>query len=415
MTRRKRRRRRLERPLSSQGGAALRYSGIPEKARTAGNGSAAIQGRLQRSKPRGDLFRLCRWSVQSGRVQGKRRVASAFSCASRRSASAELGCAKTIIETAGAARLPTAARRCGSRETAQLLSRRARRRRDVRAWHRDGAASDSGESGFLVPDRARPRACRAAGRCISLAMSSWRRVCRSSSGAAFQTISCSTWRLAASFGSPRILEQQVRRMLADKRSEALVDNFAEQWLYLRNLAAVTPDPKLFPDFDDNLRQAFRRETSLFFESIKNEDRSVLDLLNANYTFVNERLAHHYGIPNVYGTHFRRVTLPEDSHAAGPPRPGKHSDRDVVRQPDVARSAGQMGPGEPARHASASASAERTASEGEQARRRKGALRSGANGGASCEPGLRVLPFGDGSDRTVGREFRRDRPLADHRR
>jgi Protein of unknown function (DUF1592)/Protein of unknown function (DUF1588)/Protein of unknown function (DUF1585)/Protein of unknown function (DUF1595)/Protein of unknown function (DUF1587) len=114
----------------------------------------------------------------------------------------------------------------------------------------------------------------------------------------------------------RTLEQQVRRMLADKRSTALVDNFGEQWLYLRNLAAQSPDPKLFPDFDDNLRQAFHRETWLFFESIKNEDRSIFDLLNADYTFVNERLAYHYGIPNVYGTHFRRVTLPESTHRRG---------------------------------------------------------------------------------------------------
>jgi Protein of unknown function (DUF1592)/Protein of unknown function (DUF1588)/Protein of unknown function (DUF1585)/Protein of unknown function (DUF1595)/Protein of unknown function (DUF1587)/Planctomycete cytochrome C len=116
--------------------------------------------------------------------------------------------------------------------------------------------------------------------------------------------------------TPAVLERQVRRMLADKRSAALVDNFAEQWLYLRNLNASAPDPTLFPDFDDNLRQAFRRETRLFFESIKSEDRSVLDLLNADYTFVNERLAHHYGLPNVYGTHFRRVPLP-----VGGPRSG----------------------------------------------------------------------------------------------
>ena len=122
--------------------------------------------------------------------------------------------------------------------------------------------------------------------------------------------------IADKLKNPQILEQQVRRMLADQRSVALVENFAEQWLYLRNLAAVAPDPKLFPDFDDNLRQAFRRETSLFFESIKNEDRSALDLLNANYTFVNERLAYHYGIPNVYGTHFRRVTFPEGSPRGG---------------------------------------------------------------------------------------------------
>src|SRR4029078_10508960 len=82
-----------------------------------------------------------------------------------------------------------------------------------------------------------------------------------------------------------VLEQQVRRMLADARSEALVSSFAEQWLYLRNLAAFNPDPRLFPDFDDNLREAFRRETELCFESVKNEDRSMLDLLQANYTFL----------------------------------------------------------------------------------------------------------------------------------
>ena len=116
--------------------------------------------------------------------------------------------------------------------------------------------------------------------------------------------------------APGVLERQVRRMLADERSIALVDNFAEQWLYLRNLSAVSPDPKLFPDFDDNLRQAFRRETRMFFESIKNENRSVLDLLNADYTFVNDRLADHYGIPNVYGTHFRRVSLPSNGQRSG---------------------------------------------------------------------------------------------------
>ena len=115
---------------------------------------------------------------------------------------------------------------------------------------------------------------------------------------------------------PAVLEQQVRRMLADSRSDALVNSFAEQWLYLRNLAAFNPDPRLFPDFDDNLRESFRRETELFFQSIKNDDRSMLDLLQANYTFLNERLAKHYGIPNVYGSHFRRVALPADSPRGG---------------------------------------------------------------------------------------------------
>ena len=104
--------------------------------------------------------------------------------------------------------------------------------------------------------------------------------------------------------SPAVLDQQVRRMLRDPKSEALVTNFVGQWLYLRNLKNHVPNSVEFPDFDDNLRQAFQRETELFFESVLREDRNVLDLMTANYTFVNERLARHYGIPNVYGSHFR---------------------------------------------------------------------------------------------------------------
>jgi cytochrome c5 len=108
--------------------------------------------------------------------------------------------------------------------------------------------------------------------------------------------------------APKVLEQQVRRMLVDPRSDALVQNFGEQFLYLRNLAATSPDGIFYPDWDDELRQAFKRETALFFESIIREDRDVVDLLTADYTFVNERLARHYGIPNIYGSHFRRVRL-----------------------------------------------------------------------------------------------------------
>jgi len=112
--------------------------------------------------------------------------------------------------------------------------------------------------------------------------------------------------------SEAVLDAQVRRMLADKRSQALVDNFAGQWLQFRNIRSTTPDKNDFPDFDDNLRQAFERELDLFFESLIREDRGVLDLLNADYTFVNERLAKHYRIPNVYGPDFRRVTVPNDA-------------------------------------------------------------------------------------------------------
>ena len=107
---------------------------------------------------------------------------------------------------------------------------------------------------------------------------------------------------------PAIFEAQIERMLADPRSEALVGNFAGQWLTLRNAAAVQPDEDEFPDFGEALRQGFRRETELLFSSVLREDRSALDLLDADYTFVDERLARHYGIPNVRGSHFRRVAL-----------------------------------------------------------------------------------------------------------
>ena len=114
---------------------------------------------------------------------------------------------------------------------------------------------------------------------------------------------------------PQVLERQTRRMLNDPRSDSLVDNFAGQWLHLRNVSIVQPTPSEFPDFDDNLRQAFRRETELFVESIIREDRSVIDLLDADYTFVNERLARHYAIPNVYGDRFRRIRI-TDEHRRG---------------------------------------------------------------------------------------------------
>ena len=115
---------------------------------------------------------------------------------------------------------------------------------------------------------------------------------------------------------PAVLERQVRRMLADDRSAALVSGFASQWLVLRRVEDWLADQYLFPDFDESLRRAFQQETALFFESIIREDRSVLDLLTANYTFVNERLARHYGIPNVYGSHFRRVTLGDNNPRRG---------------------------------------------------------------------------------------------------
>lgn len=120
---------------------------------------------------------------------------------------------------------------------------------------------------------------------------------------------------------PAGLERETRRMLADPRATNLAVNFADQWLHLRNLETITPDLRLFPDFDDNLRQAFRRETELHFETLLREDRSVLDLLQADYTFLNERLAQHYGIPHVQGSWFRRVALDPGSRRGGLLRQG----------------------------------------------------------------------------------------------
>jgi len=115
--------------------------------------------------------------------------------------------------------------------------------------------------------------------------------------------------VAGRLREPAVLAGEVRRMIADKRADALVSNFVGQWLQLRNLESkVRPDILTFPDFDDNVREAFRRETELLFSYILREDRSALELLNADYTFVNERLARHYGIPGVYGTRFRKVPV-----------------------------------------------------------------------------------------------------------
>src|SRR5205085_9384249 len=109
-------------------------------------------------------------------------------------------------------------------------------------------------------------------------------------------------------GDAAVLENQVRRMLADPKSKALVTNFSGQWLFLRNIARIQPDPAAFPNFDENLRQALAQETQLVIESTLRENRSVADLLNTDYAFVNQRLAEHYGIEGIYGSEFRRVAV-----------------------------------------------------------------------------------------------------------
>lgn len=115
---------------------------------------------------------------------------------------------------------------------------------------------------------------------------------------------------------PTVLTSEVERMFEDERSSSLVTNFASQWLYLRNLESITPDLRLYPDFDDNLRQAFRRETELLVEDVISKDRNVLALIRSNFTFLNQRLAKHYDIPHVVGSHFRKVELPSSSERGG---------------------------------------------------------------------------------------------------
>ena len=211
-----------------------------------------------------------------------------------------------------------------------------------------------------------------------------------------------------------VLDHQVERMLGDPRAENLVTNFAAQWLHLRNLDGVTPDKRLFPDFDDNLRQAMRRETELFVGSVLREDRSALDLVQADYTFLNERLARHYGIPHVYGSRFRRVELRRRQRAGRLAAARQHPDRDLVRHPHLASRARELGAGQPARRAPTAAAARRTGPAGSEDRR-QGVARARAAVGPSGQSGLLRLPPSDGPGRLRARELRRDRPLANRRR
>ncbi len=211
---------------------------------------------------------------------------------------------------------------------------------------------------------------------------------------------------------PAVLERQARRMLADPKSRSLVTNFANQWLFLRELKNANPDVTIFPDFDDNLRQAFQRETELLFESVIREDRSVLDLLDSDYTFVNERLARHYGIPNIYGPDFRRVPVPSDARRG---LLGHGSLQLVTSNPNrtspvmrgkwiLENLIGTAAPTAAARRATARREADRDREVGARAHR-----------AAPRQPGVRRLPQDHGPHRAGHGELRRRRPLADDRR
>ncbi len=193
---------------------------------------------------------------------------------------------------------------------------------------------------------------------------------------------------------PAVLEQQVRRMLADPRSKSLVTNFAFQWLRVRDLDKIDPDAILFPNFDNGLKTAFRKEMELFVGSVFKEDRNVMDLMNANYTFVNERLAAHYGIPDIRGAQFRKVTL-SGSQPLGTPRQRQRSAGDLLSESDVYRSARRLHPGDDYRNAAGGTAARRRSVQGNKGRRK---AQDGPrdHAGPPRESDLQLLPRNPGS-------------------
>ena len=212
---------------------------------------------------------------------------------------------------------------------------------------------------------------------------------------------------------PAVLERQVRRMLADPRSTALVDNFASQWLQLDRLGGVQPDFEVFFEFDENLRADMEQETKLFLRSQLREDRSLMGLLTADYTFVNERLARHYGIAGVYGERFRRVTL-GGARPSGTARACQSADAHRLPHPNLPRPARQVAAGQHPGHAAAPAAARRAGPGGGPPRARR-ADDPRADGAAPGESGLRGVPPDDGPPGLRARELRRDRAVADHER
>ena len=315
---------------------------------------------------------------------------------------------------AGAGGLPSPRRQDDRRHVDGLLSPGPRgrdRQRRLRSRHRVGAAVHPRQSG--VPDPLRDRSAEparrnAAYRLDDLALASRLSFFLWSSIPDDQLLTLAS---QGKLKDPVVLEQQVKRMLADARSKALIANFAEQWLHLRNLKNSVPDLEAFPDFDDNLRQAMKEETTLFFDSIVREDRSVVDLLNADYTFVNERLARHYGIPNMYGSQFRRVTVTDEARRG---LLGQASILTVTSYPNrtspvergkwILTNLLGVPPQPPPPNVPP---LQETSADGKVLSLRERMEQHRA------ESGLRGLPQGDGPDRLRARELRRRRTVAEH--
>ena len=208
---------------------------------------------------------------------------------------------------------------------------------------------------------------------------------------------------------PEVLEAQVRRMLADPRSDALATRFAAQWLRLPDLEPLQPDVRVYPDFDEQLKWAMQRETELFFRHLVREDRNLLELFAADYTFLNERLAEHYGDPGRHRSPLPPRDVPCRRAAAGSAGSRQHSRVDVLRRPHVARPARQVGDGGAARQSAAAAAAQRAGSGGHGGGRgRTASLGARAAGAAPVEPGVQLVPPHDGPDRPGPGVLRRHR-------
>ena len=238
----------------------------------------------------------------------------------------------------------------------------------------------------------------------------------SSSGAASPTMSCSRWPRRTSSASPARSGRKCGACCADPHAAALVENFAGQWLHLRNLDNIKPNSDVFPDFDNNLRQGFKRETELFFASIVNENRSILDLLTADYTFVDERSRATTASRSLRQPLPARALGPELDGAPRAARQGRHPDGDVARRPHGAVAARQMAARESARHAAAAAAGQRAAARdgaGAAPTTMRERLESHrANPAcASCHQIIDPLGFAHGELRRRRRVARRSRPVA----
>ena len=328
------------------------------------------------------------------------RAAGRSSPAGRKSTADEATCARSI--------LTTMARRAyrGPVSTAEIrhvdgLLQEGTRGRRLRIRHTGGAGPHARGAAFRLSRRRRARDDRVRRSRIASATSSSRRGCRSSCGAASRTRNCSTSRSRDGCAIRRCSISRssacwrTRRRTRSSRTSPANGSTCVSCDHVQTEAR---------NFDENLRQSFRRETEMLFRTIVRDDRSLIDLIDADYTFVDERLARHYGIPNIQGSYFRRVPLSGRQPAPGTARTRQHADGDLDRHAHIAGLARQVGAGESARHAGAGATARRR-DESRRRGSREDQHTAAAARSASRQPGVRVVPPHHGPDGVCARELR----------